>query len=30
LYYAAQNVFSLPQQYLIARRRMREAPVAKR
>jgi YidC/Oxa1 family membrane protein insertase len=29
LYYAAQNIFSLPQQYLIARRRLREAPVAK-
>ena len=27
LYYAASNVFSLPQQYLIARRRLREAPV---
>ena len=29
LYYAAQNIFSLPQQYLIAQRRLREAPVAK-
>lgn len=29
LYYAAQNIFSLPQQYLIARRRLREAPLAK-
>ncbi|MDP3911424.1 MAG: membrane protein insertase YidC [Gemmatimonadales bacterium] len=29
LYYAAQNVFSIPQQYLIAKRRLREAPVAK-
>jgi len=29
LYYAASNIFSLPQQYLIARRRLREAPVAK-
>jgi YidC/Oxa1 family membrane protein insertase len=28
LYYAAQNVFSIPQQYLIAKRRLREAPVA--
>ncbi len=28
LYYAAQNIFSIPQQYLIARRRLREAPVA--
>jgi YidC/Oxa1 family membrane protein insertase len=27
LYYAAQNVFSIPQQYLIAKRRLREAPV---
>ena len=27
LYYAAQNLFSIPQQYLIARRRLREAPV---
>lgn len=27
LYYAAQNIFSIPQQYLIARRRLREAPV---
>ena len=29
LYYTAQNIFSLPQQYLIAKRRLREAPVAK-
>ncbi|MGH7531442.1 MAG: membrane protein insertase YidC [Gemmatimonadales bacterium] len=29
LYYAAQNIFSIPQQYLIAQRRLREAPVAK-
>lgn len=29
LYYAAQNIFSLPQQYMIAKRRLREAPVAK-
>jgi YidC/Oxa1 family membrane protein insertase len=29
LYYAAQNVFSIPQQYLIAKRRLREAPVAR-
>ena len=28
LYYAAQNLFSLPQQYMIAKRRLREAPVA--
>jgi len=28
LYYAAQNIFSIPQQYLIAKRRLREAPVA--
>ena len=28
LYYAAQNVFSIPQQYLIAKRRLREAPVS--
>lgn len=28
LYYAAQNIFSIPQQYLIAKKRMREAPVA--
>jgi YidC/Oxa1 family membrane protein insertase len=27
LYYAAQNLFSVPQQYLIAKRRLREAPV---
>jgi len=27
LYYAAQNLFSIPQQYLIAKRRLREAPV---
>jgi YidC/Oxa1 family membrane protein insertase len=26
LYYAAQNVFSIPQQYMIAMRRLREAP----
>src|SRR5258705_168959 len=26
LYYAAQNLFSIPQQYLIAKRRLREAP----
>jgi YidC/Oxa1 family membrane protein insertase len=26
LYYAAQNLFSIPQQYMIAKRRMREAP----
>ena len=26
LYYAAQNIFSIPQQYLIAKRRLREAP----
>jgi len=29
LYYAAQNLFSIPQQYLIAKRRLREAPVAR-
>ncbi len=29
LYYAASNIFSLPQQYMIARRRLRQAPVAK-
>ncbi|MGH7644958.1 MAG: membrane protein insertase YidC [Gemmatimonadales bacterium] len=29
LYYAASNIFSLPQQYLIARRRVRQAPVPK-
>jgi YidC/Oxa1 family membrane protein insertase len=29
LYYAAQNIFSIPQQYLIAKRRLREAPVAR-
>jgi len=29
LYYAASNIFSLPQQYLIARRRLRQAPVPK-
>jgi YidC/Oxa1 family membrane protein insertase len=29
LYYAAQNVFSIPQQYMIAKRRLREAPVAR-
>jgi YidC/Oxa1 family membrane protein insertase len=28
LYYASQNLFSIPQQYLIAKRRLREAPVA--
>ena len=28
LYYAAQNIFSIPQQYLIAKRRLRQAPVA--
>jgi len=28
LYYASQNLFSLPQQYLIAKRRQRQAPVA--
>jgi YidC/Oxa1 family membrane protein insertase len=28
LYYAAQNIFSIPQQYMIAKRRLREAPVA--
>src|SRR3989442_1428527 len=27
-YYASQNLFSIPQQYLIAKRRLREAPVA--
>ena len=27
LYYAAQNIFSIPQQYLIAKRRLREARV---
>ena len=27
LYYAAQNLFSIPQQYRIAKRRLREAPV---
>jgi YidC/Oxa1 family membrane protein insertase len=27
LYYAAQNIFSIPQQYLIAKKRLREAPV---
>ena len=27
LYYAAQNIFSIPQQYLIAKRRLREAPI---
>ena len=30
LYYAAQNLFSIPQQYLIAKRRLREAPVGSR
>jgi YidC/Oxa1 family membrane protein insertase len=29
LYYAAQNLFSVPQQYLIAKRRLRDAPVTK-
>jgi YidC/Oxa1 family membrane protein insertase len=29
LYYAAQNLFSIPQQYMIAKRRLREAPVAR-
>jgi YidC/Oxa1 family membrane protein insertase len=29
LYYAAQNIFSIPQQYLIAKRRLREAPLAR-
>jgi len=28
LYYAAQNLFSIPQQYLIAKRRLRQAPVS--
>ena len=28
LYYAAQNIFSIPQQYRIAKKRLREAPVA--
>src|ERR1700694_2088010 len=28
LYYAAQNIFSIPQQYLIAKRRLRNAPVS--
>ena len=28
LYYASQNLFSIPQQYMIAKRRLREAPVA--
>jgi membrane protein insertase Oxa1/YidC/SpoIIIJ len=27
LYYAAQNIFSIPQQYLIAKKRLRQAPV---
>jgi YidC/Oxa1 family membrane protein insertase len=27
LYYAAQNIFSIPQQYLIAKKRLRDAPV---
>jgi len=27
LYYATQNLFSLPQQYLIAKHRLRSAPV---
>ena len=30
LYYAAQNLFSIPQQYRIAKRRLREAPVGSR
>jgi YidC/Oxa1 family membrane protein insertase len=30
LYYAAQNLFSIPQQYFIAKRRLREAPVGSR
>ena len=29
LYYAAQNLFSIPQQYMIAKRRLREAPVSR-
>jgi YidC/Oxa1 family membrane protein insertase len=29
LYYAAQNLFSIPQQYMIAKRRLREAPAAR-
>ena len=29
LYYAAQNLFSIPQQYLIAKKRLRQAPVAR-
>ena len=29
LYYAAQNLFSIPQQYMIAKRRLREAGVAR-
>ena len=29
LYYAAQNLFSIPQQYMIAKRRLREAPGAR-
>src|SRR5881394_1735481 len=28
LYYAAQNLFSIPQQYMIAKRRRRDAPVS--
>ena len=28
LYYAAQNLFSIPQQYLIAKKRLRQAPVS--
>src|SRR6266513_1827274 len=28
LYYAAQNLFSIPQQYMIAKRRLRDAPVS--
>jgi len=28
LYYAAQNIFSIPQQYMIAKRRLRQAPVS--
>ena len=30
LYYAAQNIFSIPQQYLIAKKRLRQAPVVTR
>jgi YidC/Oxa1 family membrane protein insertase len=28
VYYAAQNIFSIPQQYMIAKKRLRQAPVA--